>query len=275
MRTIPCVIWLSAIVALSAAPSGGAELKPVSLDLGGGVKMALAPIPAGEFMMGSPEREKEGQPAERPVHKVRISKPFHMGVHEVTNAQYRRFRAGHHSQYLDGDDQPALWVSWHDADAFCQWLSAKTGRTVRLATEAQWEYACRAGTDTRFYTGDKARLKDSGDLVKAGWYGGNARGQSKPVGKKAPNAFGLYDMHGNVWEFCSDHFRLNAYAKMKTPVDPQGPADGWYTNRVMRGGAFDVPARDCRSGRRGLMRDAYARTGFGMRVVIESVADTE
>ena len=165
---------------------------------------------------------------------------------------------------------PADSLSRRKAEVFCKKLSAKVGKAVRLPPEAEWEYACRAGTKTAFGFGD-AR----GHLGAFAWYADNAAGSIHPVGQKKPNAFGLYDMHGNVWEFCSDHFRLNAYAKMKTPVDPQGPADGWYTNRVMRGGAFDVPARDCRSGRRGLMRDAYARTGFGMRVVIESVADTE
>ena len=124
----PAIGLLVALLAGGAA--AGDAPKAMKLDLGGGVSMKLALVRAGEFVMGSPEEEKERQKCETPVHKVRITKPFYMGTFEVTNAQYRRFRAAHRSEYLDGDNEPVLWVSWYDADAFCRWLSKKTTPTL-------------------------------------------------------------------------------------------------------------------------------------------------
>ena len=268
MRSIICVLLLGCIVIPFGSPARAAKPGALSLDLGGGVKMELAPIPTGTFQMGSPAREKEGQACERPVHAVRITKPFLMGKYEVTNAQYRRFRPGHSSRYLDGDDQPALWVSWYDADAFCRWLSKKTGRTVRLPAEAEWEYACRAGTNTRFYTGDRARLKDSVDLGKAGWFGGNSRGLSRPVGQKAPNAFGLYDMHGNAWEWCGDWYGKDYY-KDSPEADPQGLATGGA--KVLRGGSYRFwTTYYCRSAHRYSCRPDARECVTGFRVVVEA-----
>ena len=268
MRSSLCALLLGCIATVLPCPARAAEDGASSLDLGGGVKLELVPIPAGTFSMGSPEAEKEGQDGERPVHAVRVSKPVLMGTCEVTNAQYRRFRPDHSSRQLDGDDQPALWVSWYDADAFCRWLSAKTGRTVRLPTEAEWEYACRAGTTTRFYTGDQARLKDSGDLDKAGWFGGNSRGQSKPVGKKAPNAFGLYDMHGNAWEWCGDWYGKDYYGNSPKD-DPAGPATG--AAKVLRGGSYVFwTTYYCRSGARYSYHPDARECVTGFRVVVET-----
>jgi len=189
----------TAMLGALAAGAAGAAAKTMTLDLGGQVTMDLVLVPAGEFAMGSPDSEAERQACEQPVHKVRITKPFHMGRTEVPHAQYRAFRPGHVSGGLNGPDHPVLFVSWYDADAFCRWLSAKARKNVRLPTEAQWEYACRAGTTTRFYTGDSiSGHMRSADLPKAGWSGGSAGGRSHPVGKLAANAFGLYDMHGNA-----------------------------------------------------------------------------
>jgi len=254
---------------LAAAPAWAEPPKTMQLDLGKGVKMDLVAIPAGEFAMGAPEAEKERQPYETPVHKVKITRPFHLGRCEVTNAQYRAFRPGHHSRHLDGDDQPVLFVSWHDADAFCRWLSAKARKNVRLPTEAEWEYACRAGTTTRFYTGDRIRgVQSSVDLSKAGWSGGTARGRSKPVGQLAANAFGLYDMHGNAWEWCADWFG-EAYYGQSPPADPTGPKTG--RARVLRGGGyFHWQPAYFRSAARYSLRPEAREPVTGFRVAVEA-----
>jgi len=268
MSPIARLAPLLAGLALTACLACAAPPDATTLDLGGGAKMALARIPAGEFMMGSPDREKERQDCETPVHKVRITRPFHMGKYEVTNAQYRAFRPGHHSRYLDGDNQPALWVSWHDAEAFCRWLSGKAGRRVRLPTEAQWEYACRAGTTTRFHTGDRARQKDSADLAKAGWSGGTARGRSREVGQRAANAFGLHDMHGNAWEWCRDWYAADYYKRCPA-ADPPGPEGG--RAKVLRGGSYRFwTTYYCRSAHRYSYRPDGRECVTGFRVVVEA-----
>ena len=271
-------IWaaLAAVLAATGVGPGGAAAaegpspQSLQLDLGGKVKMELVLVPAGEFMMGSPPGEKERQVCETPVHKVRISRAFYMGKYEVTNAQYRRFRPGHHSGWLDGDDQPALFVSWYDADAFCRWLSAKANKTVRLPTEAEWEYACRAGTATRFYSGDRINgHMRSADLAKVGWYGGNSAGRSHPVGQKPPNAFGLYDMHGNAWEWCQDWYAEDYYRHCP-PADPQGPATG--AAKVLRGGCYFYWATYyCRSAHRYRYRPDAREPVTGFRVVAETL----
>ena len=258
--------WLCVALLLGGCASAGEPAKTLKFDLGGGQALDLVLVPAGEFPMGSPDTERERQTCEEPVHNVRITKPFYMGKCEVTNAQYRAFRPGHHSQYLDGDKQPALWVSWHDADAFCRWLSKKTGRSVRLPTEAEWEYACRARTTTRFYTGDQARLKDSGPLMQAAWYGTNARGRTRDVGTKKPNAFGLYDMHGNAWEWCNDWYGADYY-KTSPAADPPGPTKG--RAKVLRGGSYRFwETYYCRSAHRYSYRPDARECTNGFRVAV-------
>jgi len=250
-----------------AASPAAVEPRSIALELAENVNVTLVPIPAGEFDMGSPEGEKERQPAEQPVHRVRISQPFHMSACEITNAQYRCFRGGHHSGTMDGDDQPALFVSWYDADAFCRWLSRKAERNVRLPTEAEWEYACRAGTKTRFSSGDRAGQKDSPDLAPVGWFGGNSRRASKPVGKLPANAFGLHDMHGNAWEWCADWYASDYYRASPTS-DPPGPAEG--RAKVLRGGCYLFwTTYYCRSAARYACRPDARESVAGFRIVVE------
>ncbi|GBC61833.1 hypothetical protein DENIS_2795 [Desulfonema ishimotonii] len=194
----------------------------------------LVRIPAGSFMMGSTEFE-----AEQPVHEVHLSE-FYMGRYPVTNEEYGRFMAENEDapepkywgdRRFNQPRQPVVGVSWYDAVKYAQWAG------LRLPTEAQWEYACRAGTATRYYTGDT-----EAGLDRIGWYGLNSGGILHPVGEKEPNAFGLYDMHGNVYEWCQDWY---GNYPADTVTDPVGPENG--SNRVGRGGSWSYDAWCCRS----------------------------
>jgi formylglycine-generating enzyme required for sulfatase activity len=211
-----------------------------------GMKFVL--IPAGEFMMGSPawDQDQDLFGSERPQHRVRITKPFYLGVHEVTQAQYEAVmgsRPWSGQQYVKEDaDYPATYVRWKEATVFCEKLSAKEGRTYRLATEAEWEYACRAGSSTGSFFGD-----DSSASGNHAWHYENAwnvgEEYAHAVGRKKPNGWGLYDMHGNVWEWCSD-WRDGGYYKESPVDDPTGPSSGDV--RVVRGGGWHYSS-DCRA----------------------------
>ena len=199
-----------------------------------GMKFKL--IPAGTFTMG----DASGQDDETP-HEVTLTQPFKMGVHEITQAQYEQVMGVNPSRFK-GADNPVENVSWDDAVEFCRRLSElpaekEAGNVYRLPTEAEWEYACRAGTTTKFSFGD-----DESEFGEYAWHDGNADDKTHPVGGKKPNAWGLYDMHGNVWEWCQD---LYGDYPSGTVTDPTGAAQGSY--RVIRGGSWNRPAEDCRS----------------------------
>ncbi len=232
----------------------------MNLDCGGGVMMRVVRLPAGTFLMGSPTTELDRESNEGPMHQVTLSQPFYMGVYEVTQAQYQAVVGSNPSYFTSsGLEAPVERVSWHSAVAFCNALSQRTGRAVTLPTEAQWEYACRAGSTTRFYYGDDLNYSL---LSNYAWYWDGTYG-THPVGQKTPNAWSLYDMHGNVWEWCADRYGLYASANI---VDPQGPQTGSY--RVLRGGVWNFTARYCRSAIR--LRDGPGITGwgYGFRVVV-------
>jgi len=242
--------------------------RELTLDLGKGISMKLVLIPAGKFLMGSPDSEKGRSPNEGPQHEVMITKPFYMGIYEVTQAQYEQV-TGKNPSSFKGAQNPVEHVSCDDATEFCKKLSQKTGKMVSLPTEAQWEYACRSGSKTRFHFGDRDE-----DLSDYGWWGydkGNSDKQTHPVGGKKPNAFGLHDMHGNVWEWCSDWY-VDSYANLPTGQagaknqDPSGPNSG--TLRVLRGGGWDIKPAICRSARR-VRRSPDLRLGdSGFRVSV-------
>jgi formylglycine-generating enzyme required for sulfatase activity len=283
--------------------------KKLAVDLGGGVKLEMVLIPAGEFKMGSGESAKDTSAFfnktygedflnadffkdEHPQHRVRITKPFYLGTYHVTRGQFRQFVAdtayktdaekgerpgafgwdpekkafGFNEKYSwrnagfeQTDEHPVVNVSWNDAVAFCKWLSKKEGKTYRLPTEAEWEYACRAGTTTRYYSGD-----DPETLAKVGNVA-DARAKAKfpdwkytikandgyvftaPVGKFKPNAFRLYDMHGNAWQWCADWYGAEYYAASPAD-DPTGPDSG--DDRVLRGGSWVDWPNFTRSARR-------------------------
>jgi len=244
---------------------GSPAPRTLILNLGKGVAMKFVRIPAGKFMMGSPDTEKGHRDDEGPQRGVTISKPFYMGVTEVTQSQYASVMGKNPSKFK-APRNPVEMISWNDATAFCTVLSKKTQRVVRLPTEAQWEYSYRAGTKTRFSFG-----KDDKALDAYGWYKGNSGGKTHPVGQKKPNAFGLYDMHGNVWECCRDWYDDKFYAKARN-VDPENTkATGEHT-RVLRGGSWNHDPDGCRAALRGWCDPSRLHYRHGFRVVVESAS---
>jgi uncharacterized protein (TIGR02996 family) len=220
----------------------------------GGMTFSL--IQSGEFLMGSTRSETGRWPDEGPRHLVRISQPFYLGVYPVTRAQWSALAGTTPGRFTE-PDQPVSSVSWFQGRLFAETLSERTGLRFRLPTEAEWEYACRAGTTTPFYTGQGKKA-----LQRAGWV---ACGDARPVGQKEPNAWGLFDMHGNVLEWCEDWFDENYY-EISPHVDPPGPASG--ERRVERGGCYGHQTRHCRSAfRRGSLPD-YLHDGTGFRLVL-------
>ena len=227
------------------------------LDLGSGASMELVLIPAGTFIMGSPEGEHLRAPYEGPQHQVTISKSFWMGATEVTQAQYQAVMGVNPSK-AQHPDKPVETVSWDDAVEFCRRLGEMTGHPVSLPTEAQWEYACRAGTTTAFSFGD-----DREQLPLYGWTRQEQETGPTKVASLPPNAWGLHDMHGNVWEWCADWF--GPYDAVHV-VDPVGPAQG--TGRVIRGGRWHGKAADSRSANRSWHASDYRRGIVGFRIVV-------
>jgi formylglycine-generating enzyme required for sulfatase activity len=209
----------------------------------------------GEFMMGSPRGEPGREVGESPQHQVRITRGFYIGAHEVTQEQYAKVMGKNPSKRL-GARNPVERVSWDDAVEFCARLS-KEGCTYRLPTEAEWEYACRSGSTAAYCSGDDPR-----ELEKYAWYESNSGEQTHEVGVKQPNAWGLYDVHGNVWEWCQDWYGDYARGPIEDPV---GPTSGTY--RVVRGGSwFDYPV-PLRCASRGRDSPSNRPDDHGFRVV--------
>jgi formylglycine-generating enzyme required for sulfatase activity len=236
----------------STAPGG----KKITNRLG----MELLLIPAGKFRMGSPASEKDLQENENPV-EVTLTKAFYMGKTEVTQGEWRAVMGTEpwkgKTDVREGNNYAASYVSWEDAQEFCQKLSEKeTGTTYRLPTEAEWEYACRAGTSTQFSFGDeKSRL---GDYA---WYGGIEQERyAHQVATRKPNPWGLHDMHGNMWEWCQDWFA----EKLPGGTDPRVTAEG--SLRVYRGGGWNGGAAYCRSADRGADSPSTRGDSLGFRV---------
>ena len=206
------------------------------------IGMQFKLIPAGEFLMGSPADDPDKSSKETPQHRVRITKPYYLGVYEVTQGEYQKVMGKNPSEFK-GLTRPVEQVSWEDATEFCRKLSQTDTRfSYRLPTEAEWEYACRAGTTTRYSFGD--------DLdPDYGWFSSNSSNQTHPVGEKRPNAWGLYDMHGNVFEWCQDRYDGDYYGSSPSD-DPMGPSTGSGHYRVFRGGGWPNSPGYCRSTKR-------------------------
>lgn len=203
---------------------------------------------------------------EKPAHSVTITTPFYMGKFLVTQEQYIS-TTGANPSSSKGQNLPVETVFWKDIQGFCELLGKRAATVVRLPTEAEWEYACRAGTRTAFYTGDT-----EADLARAAWYEGNSNGVSHPVGQKEPNGFGLFDMLGNVGECCQDRYNQNFYSLSPT-IDPlcsdNGDLDvgsGFWA--VSRGGSWGSTPKDCRLTKRNSQPNASAATYIGFRIVM-------
>jgi len=220
------------------------KLKKLTLDCGQNVQIDLVLIPKGKFMMGSLSTEEGHEDKESPRHEVTLTKPFYLGVTEVTQKQYEAVM-GENPSHTKGEQNPVEFVSWQNAVKFCQKLSQKTGKTVRLPAETEWEYACRAGTETPWYWG-----ADPGQMGTYAWFKGNAGNlnETHPVAQKLPNQWGLYDMIGNVFELVRD----NDSAKYNGDgrIDPTGNAVD-VGIKIARGGSVNYEAKDkCRAAAR-------------------------
>lgn len=237
--------------------------KTMAFDIGKGIKLEVVLIPPGTFQMGD-----DAKPITK-AHTVSISKAFYLGKYEVTQEQYTVLM-GTNPSHFRGATLPVDNVNYDEALAFCEKLNAliakdkvPLGMIFRLPTEAQWEYSCRAGTKTMFYTGDQLT-----DLDKAGWWGKNGQGTTHPVGQKEKNAFGLYDMHGNVWEWCLD-FRIDNYESLAA-IDPFNATGD---KALMRGGAYKTePGYSCGSTMRIFNPRDLRYQNFGFRVALAGAA---
>jgi len=241
-------------------------------NLGDGITIDMIAIPGGSFVMGSPSTEAGRYSDEGPQRTVTVA-PFFMGKYEVTQAQYQAVMGNNPSDFK-GAKRPVESVNWDEAVEFCRKLTQNTGKTYRLPSEAEWEYACRAGTTTPFYFGDTI----TPDLVN---YDGNNpygsapkglwREQTTDVGSFPPNAFGLYDMHGNVWEWCSDKWHGNYNG---APTDGSSWETGTDNNRVRRGGSWNHDAVLCRSAVRSYDSAVHRWWNRGFRVAVASVSSS-
>jgi formylglycine-generating enzyme required for sulfatase activity len=251
------------------------EPPPHLLTLAKGITMAfrwLLPTGPEGFIMG--QRGEQGN--EEPAHRVQITQGFWIAETPVTQAQFavwtKAAKVQHENVFKNQPDNPAENLSWFEAVEFCRWLTQThrdqfpaSAKLAALPTEAEWEYACRAGTATDYYTGD-----DVAALEEAGWFNGNSHGATHPVRQKARNACHLYDMHGNVWEWCSDWH--GEYPKGAV-TDPTGPREG--SDRVDRGGSWDYGATMCRSSFRGRLDPSGRNFNNGFRLALSSSAITK
>jgi uncharacterized protein (TIGR02996 family) len=238
---------------------------PVAPTREGQAGLRLVLVPPGTFLMGSPNTERSRDDDEGPVHRVTLTRGFWLGACPVTQAQWRsvmRRNPSHHR----GANRPVENVSWDDCQSFCARLGKRDGRTYRLPAEAEWEYACRAGTATVYCGGD-----DLEALRRFGWcsYDGewDSSGGTRAVGELLPNAFGLYDMHGNIWEWCADRYSERYYAQ-SPEVDPPGPASG--DERVSRGGSWRGGPWFCRSADRRDLGHDHRLINVGCRVAADA-----
>ena len=255
--------WQAVLVALALAATG----RPGFAQLAGSTFTDCAGCPemvvvgAGSFVMGGKPDPRSGikpEPDEVPQRTVSVP-AFALARFEVTQQQWQALMGENPSDYISGDGRlPVDTVSWNEAQEFARRLAAKTGKPYRLPTEAEWEYAARAGSDATFSFGD-----DVADLDRHAWYGANSGGHAHPVGQKAPNAFGLHDMHGNVWEWVEDCYRPSYEG---APTDGSAVAGAEHCQRNNRGGSWVNSAANLRSYHRHRMGAGSRGTFIGLRV---------
>ncbi len=251
------LLWVAG-VGVSGATARGADVEPLE-TITNSIGMKLVFLPAGEFEMGSPDDEA-GRKTSEVRHQVRLTKPFYIGTCEVTQAEYEAVMEQNPSQ-TRGAQHPVERVSWFDAIGFCERLSTNEGRKYRLPTEAEWEYAARAGSRQAWCFGG-----DSATLPEYAWISTNSGGKAtQPVGQLQANRWGLYDMFGNVAEWCQDW--LGDYPS-EAVNDPVGPLDGHF--RVVRGGSGSNSTNYCRAATRVFAAEpTHVDAWYGFRVVSE------
>jgi uncharacterized protein (TIGR02996 family) len=264
-----------------------AGFRPCVPILTNSLGMEFVLIPPGSFLMGSRKNRDDHRPEENPRREITITRPFYLGRFQVTQSQYQALQGVNPSYFhpnhprcqdIDTNTLPVETVGYLDISHFCRRLSAlaeeqQAGRRYRLPTEAEWEYACRAGSTTRYNVGDTLNLRQANFDGRA-WEDEKAApiptpgpmGRTTPVGSYPPNLFGLYDLHGNVWEWCKDWFDADYYREGPT-VDPPGPRRG--SRRVLRGGGWSTPTDLCRSALRGHNTVSARHNYNGFRVVLE------
>jgi eukaryotic-like serine/threonine-protein kinase len=251
-------------------PAGSAEIFTESLS--NHVELTMVKIPAGKFLMGSLDSEQYRDEYESPQHQVNVSE-FYLGRTLVTQSQWTAIMGKNPSHFKGNDKLPVEQVSWLDAMNFCQKLSQTTGRTYRLPSEAEWEYACRAGTTTPFAFGETitpAVINYNGNYLYGAEAKGESRGKTTPIGTFPPNLFGLYDLHGNLWEWCLDEW-VNNYNGASTDGSARGDISlrDKNKNRLLRGGSWFNNASSCRSANRNYNAASYSNDIIGFRVVCE------
>lgn len=222
-----------------------------------GIEMVF--VKGGTFTMGCTSEQSDCDDYEKPAHQVTVS-DFRMGKYEVTQKQWTEIIGSNPSSFKNCEDCPVENVSWNDVQEFIKQLNRKTGKNYRLPTEAEWEYAARGGS-----SGSPTLYAGSNNIDEVAWYDGNSGSKTHPVGQKKPNELGLYDISGNVWEWCSDWYGSDYY-KNSPRNNPQGPASGSY--RVLRGGCWGSLARHCRVAFRYFDRPVIRGNGGGFRLVL-------
>jgi sulfatase modifying factor 1 len=262
MTRLFSIALVAAFVTL-AGDAVHAQQKDPPKNFTNSIGMKFVWIRPGSFIMGSPKEEKQRQENET-QHKVTLTKGFYMGVYTVTQEQYETVMGENPSYYKHEKNLPVERVSWDDCQEFIKKLRDKDKKTYRLPTEAEWEYSCRAGTKTPFHFGEMISTDQAnynGDFTYGDGKKGVYRKKTTPVGGFPANAWGLHDMHGNVWQWCEDWY---ADYPQKDVVDPQGPDKG--DHRVLRGGSWYHIPEHCRSASRNRIVPGLRNNYFGLRV---------
>ena len=254
---------VSVLVALAGDAVNAQPKKDPPKNFTNSIGMKFVWIPPGTFMMGSPKEEKH-RDANELQHKVTLTKGFYMGVYLVTQEQWQAVMGNNPSSFKGEKNLPVEKVSWHDCQDFCKKLKEKDKKPYRLLTEAEWEYACRAGTTTPFYFGETIST-DQANYNGDGIYGTGKKGvireKTMPVGSFPANGFGFFDMHGNLFQWCQD---LHGEYPQEDTADPQGAAKG--NSRVLRGGSWTSHPAYCRSAFRFRNSAGYQNRHSGFRV---------
>ena len=256
-----CFYFIVALFLAGATTQVKGQVKTITLP--GGVDMQFALIPAGEFLMGSPETAPDRDPDEGPAHQVKISLPFYLGTTEVTQRQWKALMGNNPAVFKvfpEHLEHPVEMVSWNDCQRFIEKLNTLGLGKFRLPTEAEWEYACRAGTTTRYFWGDESK-----GIREHCWYNRTSYARTYPVGTKKQNPWGLYDMAGSVWEWCSDW--KAPYPAEGLRVDPKGPVSGKV--KIFRGGSWYDFENSLRAANRHGHGTDKGYSAIGLRVLME------